>query len=210
MPKPRFTVDVQTFTNAVIFLVGPAAIYFGFRGEKISDEELEEQMAVQQPTSMSQARKGSEALASIFSQRKEDGTFDQGMEKKLDDLLRAGAKKRVRVNADNETFHNRDGMAGVQRGVQFKSVASVDSSELMNRDSDEESDWRVGLTGAEIIKERRRRQKRRRKQKAKEEVSGEELLNQLMSLRAEQPQTEKLAKSKAKIKKELKSRGISY
>ena len=70
-PKPRFTVDVQTFTNAVILLVGPAAIYFGFRGEKRTDEEIEVDMEARQPSSMTQARKGSEALASIFAARKE-------------------------------------------------------------------------------------------------------------------------------------------
>ena len=59
---------------------------------------------------------GHEALASIFAARKEDGSFDEGMERKLDDLLRAGSKKRVRVNADNESFHIRDGISGIQRG----------------------------------------------------------------------------------------------
>ena len=214
MPKPRFTVDVQTFTNAVIFLVAPTAIYFGFRGEKRTDEELEVEMAERQPSSMMQARKGSEALASIFAARKEDGSFDAEMEQKLDDLLRAGAKKRVRVNADNDSFHNRDGVAGVQRGVQFKSVVDSDDGQSMSGSGtehpQEDDDWRVGLTGAEIIKERKRRQRRRRKERAKGDLSGEELLTQLMTLRAIEPQTEKVAKKKAKIKKALQKRGLSY
>ena len=161
-----------------------------------------------------QARKGSEALASIFAARKEDGSFDAEMEQKLDDLLRAGAKKRVRVNADNDSFHNRDGVAGVQRGVQFKSVVDSDDGQSMSGSGtehlQEDDDWRVGLTGAEIIKERKRRQRRRRKERAKGDLSGEELLTQLMTLRAIEPQTEKVAKKKAKIKKALQKRGLSY
>jgi hypothetical protein len=217
-PKPRFTVDVQTFTNAAIFLIAPAAIYFGFRGEKRTDEELEQEMAARQPSSMTQARKGNEALSVIFAARKEDGSFDAEMERKLDDLLHAGAKKRVRVNADNDTFHNRGGVAGIQRGVQFKSMVGDGGADGGNsgtgakqqQEDEEEEDWRVGLTGAEIIKERKRRQRRRRKQKAKGDLSGEELLTQLMTLRAVEPQTEKVAKKKAKIKRALKQRGLSY
>ena len=119
------------------------------------------------------------------------------------------------MNADNESFHIRDGISGIQRGVQFKSVANVGGEGGAAGDHGQgpqaqQEDWRVGLTGAEIMKERRRRQRRRRKQKAKGEISGEELLSQLMTLRAIEPQTDRIATKKAKIKKELRQRGVSY
>ena len=137
MAAKKFVIDSQTLTQALWFIV-PGGLAYGYayfnteaEGERIQKMEENSESII------TSARKGTSALAPIFKQRQKDGKFSPEMEQKLDDLLRAGNKKRVRVNADNETFHT---------------VGKVESD-----------DWRAGLKGNAIIKEQKRQRKLHKK-----------------------------------------------
>ena len=231
MVKPRFTIDVQTFTNLLLLVVPGGAVYFWTRGDQLDEEAMEEKMTKEHARTTIAARKGSAALAPIFRQRRQDGSFDAEMEQKLDDLLRAGSKTRVRVNTDNAEFHDADGSGGgIVRGVQYQSVfadrgggggGSSGSGSAAKDMSAEKADWRAGLTGAEIIKEKKRRrkvEKRRLRKMEKLRAAGhpsaltdDELLTELTAIRARPDgNLGELRSRKANLKAELKAREVPY
>ena len=185
MAAKKFVIDSQTLTQALWFIV-PGGLAYGYayfnteaEGERIQKMEQNSESII------TSARKGTSALAPIFKQRQKDGKFSPEMEQKLDDLLRAGNKKRVRVNADNETFHT---------------VGKVESD-----------DWRAGLKGGAIIKEQKRQRKLHKKKLRKEEKQRS-LLMELMELRTSDQISNDIDVRirKAAIKLECKKRGIDY
>ena len=191
MAAKKFVIDSQTLTQALWFIV-PGGLAYGYayfnteaEGERIQKMEQNSESII------TSARKGTSALAPIFKQRQKDGKFSPEMEQKLDDLLRAGNKKRVRVNADNETFHT---------------VGKVESD-----------DWRAGLKGGAIIKEQKRQRKLHKKKLRKEEKQRS-LLMELMELRTNTRGSSGSSGSndndvrirKEAIKLECKKRGIDY
>ena len=101
MSAKKFVIDSQTLTQALWFIVpgGMAATYAHFATE--DDETKEKDLNDNYKSTIKKSQKGSAALGPVFAQRQKDGKFNAEMEQKLDDLLRAGNKKRVRVNADN-------------------------------------------------------------------------------------------------------------
>ena len=184
MAAKKFVIDSQTLTQALWFIV-PGGLAYGYayfnteaEGERIQKMEQNSESII------TSARKGTSALAPIFKQRQKDGKFSPEMEQKLDDLLRAGNKKRVRVNADNETFHT---------------VGKVESD-----------DWRAGLKGGAIIKEQKRQRKLHKKKLRKEEKQRS-LLMELMELRTiSSGSNDDVRIRKEAIKLECKKRGIDY
>ena len=40
MVKPRFTIDVQTFTNLLLLVVPGGAVYFWTRGDQLDEEAM--------------------------------------------------------------------------------------------------------------------------------------------------------------------------
>ena len=186
MAAKKFVIDSQTLTQALWFIV-PGGLAYGYayfnteaEGERIQKMEQNSESII------TSARKGTSALAPIFKQRQKDGKFSPEMEQKLDDLLRAGNKKRVRVNADNETFHT---------------VGKVESD-----------DWRAGLKGGAIIKEQKRQRKLHKKKLRKEEKQRS-LLMELMELRTNSSGSNDnfdVRIRKEAIKLECKKRGIDY
>jgi hypothetical protein len=187
MAAKKFVIDSQTLTQALWFIV-PGGLAYGYayfnteaEGERIQKMEQNSESII------TSARKGTSALAPIFKQRQKDGKFSPEMEQKLDDLLRAGNKKRVRVNADNETFHT---------------VGKVESD-----------DWRAGLKGGAIIKEQKRQRKLHKKKLRKEEKQRS-LLMELMELRTSKlggsNDNDVRIRRKEAIKLECKKRGIDY
>ena len=168
----------------------PGGMAYGYAHFYTKDDETKEQgLNENYKSTTKSARKGSAALAPIFAQRKSDGRFDADMEEKLDNLLRAGNKKRVRVNTDNEDFHTQvahENVVEQEDGVEVK------------------EDWRAGLKGSEIVKE----QKRRRKNKKKKRI----LLEELSTLResSERSNTPHARERKKDIKRICKELGIDY
>ena len=184
MAAKRFVVDSQTFTQALWFLV-PGGMAYGYAHFNTKDDETKEQEINENYKSTTKsARKGTAALGPIFAQRKSDGKFDAEMEEKLDNLLRAGNKKRVRVNTDNEGFHNQ--VAQGKDGVVVK------------------EDWRVGLKGSEIVKEK----KRRRKHQKKKQMLLEEL--EMLRESSETSNMPQVRERKKDIKRICKELGIDY
>ena len=44
MVKPRFTIDVQTFTNLLLLVVPGGAVYFWTRGDQLDEEAMAAKM----------------------------------------------------------------------------------------------------------------------------------------------------------------------
>ena len=44
MVKPRFTIDVQTFTNLLLLVVPGGAVYFWTRGDQMDEEAMAAKM----------------------------------------------------------------------------------------------------------------------------------------------------------------------
>ena len=237
--KPRFRIDVQTLTHVVTLGVPTLAMYLWLRPQRQSEEEQQKMLEEQHVVARKAAAKGNSALKTIFQQRREGGQFNEDFDEKLDGLLRKGNKRRVRVNTDNENFHVKDGMSGIQRGLQHENFGtSTDSLVALNSPQP--------LLGSEIIKRRRREQRRRRKarEKAARELqeSGSEsskkavnfpvaqhgaLLSELAALRSQEAtsadaaagrggvvlsstEVEEIRKRKADIKMTMKKQGWKY
>ena len=45
MVKPRFTIDVQTFTNLLLLVVPGGAVYFWTRGDQLDEEAMAAKMS---------------------------------------------------------------------------------------------------------------------------------------------------------------------
>eukprot|EP00949_MAST-11_sp_MAST-11-sp1_P000141 g141.t1 len=101
-----FKIDVQTLTYAVLMLV-PAGVLYGMSDKPKSEDELKRELEKKSRVSMAQAKRGNDALQSLFKNRSKNGKFDQEMEDKLDALLRGGVQTKRRKNTDNEAFHNK-------------------------------------------------------------------------------------------------------
>ena len=206
VPKARFVVDSQTLTQAAWFIIpgGMAYAYAYFNSE--TEEQRENDLNENYKTTMTKSRKGSAALGPVFEQRRINGKFDPAMEQKLDDLLRAGNKKRVRVNTDNEGFHMKGGAIGLSKGLENRDLI------LMMEEIPESDDWRAGLTGAEIIKEQKRRRKKHKKKMKKllrQQQQSASLMEELTNLRGTND-TPEIKTRKKNIKQLLKSLGVNY
>ena len=207
LPKAKFVIDSQTLTQAIWFIVpgGMAYAYAYFNTE--SEGDRIQDMENNSTSIITSARKGSTALGPIFAQRKQDGKFNPEMEQKLDDLLRAGNKKIVRTNADNEAaFHMKGGAIGLSKGRQNKHLVEL-TEELPESD-----DWRAGLKGGDIIKEQKRRRKLLKKQMRKiekKEKKSKHLREELFILRTTVDTPEVITRKKD-IKKICKELGIDY
>jgi len=194
MAAKRFVIDSQTFTQAMWFII-PGGMAYAYAHFATEDEETKEKHLNENYIATTKsARKGSTALGPIFAQRQKDGKFNPEMEKKLDDLLRSGNKKRVRVNTDNENFHlkNDDGDGD---------------------DVDIKNDWRFGLKGHEIVKEQKKQRKLYKKNLRKlnkRKKNENSLLNELYDLRLNNSNNSNIEERKKEIKRQCLKMGIDY